>query len=316
MNILVKTCITMLLVLLIAACGKEPNDKALGLAKLEISPTGKGILIGDSFQYIVNFIDARGVAQTEIEIEWLSSNTDVATISTQGKVFGVLDGRSQISAKVITEGSGVTESNIVELTVVNDSLDPAKVIINTTNNNVMIGSEVQLSAEVFNLDNLMLNEETIVWISDNETIATVDESGLVSILSAGTVNITASVDNVFSPALSLTARIENNQRVASFQNAGGYNASGEATLQVTAEGALEVLFSAEFSVDNGPGLEIFLSNTQSPTVNSVNLGSLQSTSGLQTYAIPTNVLIDDYAWIIIHCVPFDLVFGRGQFANL
>lgn len=316
MNIFLKTYITVLSILLVSACGKEADDKALGLAKLEVSPVGQGILVGDSFQYNARFIDARGAEQVDVEIEWFSSNTDVATISMQGEVVGVLVGQSQISAKVITAGSSVTESNIVELTVVNDSSVPAKVVINNTDTSAMIGSEVQLSAEVFNIDGLMLNAETIFWMSDDEAIATVDEFGLLDVLSAGSVNITASVGNVRSPVFTLIARVENNRRVASFQSVGGYNASGEATLQVTAEGILEIVFAADFSVDDGPGLEVFLSNTPSPTVNSVNLGLLQATSGLQTYAVPTNVLIDDYAWIIIHCVPFDLVFGRGEFADL
>ncbi len=316
MGVFFKIYITVLSILLISACGKEANDKALGLAKLEVSPAGQGLLVGDSFQYIAKFIDARGVEQTDLEVEWFSSNMNVATISAQGKVVGVSEGRSQISARITTDGSGVTESNIVELTVVNDPLVPAKVVINNTDNNVMIGSAVLLSADVFNVDGVILDAETIFWASDDEAIATVDEFGLVNVLSAGTVNITASVGNVFSPVLTLTVRVENNRRVASFQSVGGYNISGEATLQVTAEGKLEVVFATGFSVEDGPGLEVFLSNTQSPTVNSVNLGPLQSTSGLQTYAVPPTVLIDDYAWIIIHCVPFDVVFGRGKFEDL
>jgi len=119
------------------------------------------------------------------------------------------------------------------------------------------------------------------------------------------------MDGIRSADFIITVRAMNNSRVATFQNA-AHAITGNATLQVNSTGALELVFSDDFSVDNGPGLEVFLSKGQVPDQTSANLGSLKSINGQQTCTVPSNVMIDDFDWIVVHCVPYNVVFGRGQ----
>ncbi len=65
------------------------------------------------------------------------------------------------------------------------------VVVITGGKNGYVGSYVQLTATVYNYD----GDETVTWSSSNTDVATVDQTGLVSFLSAGTVEITATVGN-------------------------------------------------------------------------------------------------------------------------
>ncbi|MGH7457397.1 MAG: DM13 domain-containing protein, partial [bacterium] len=71
-------------------------------------------------------------------------------------------------------------------------------------------------------------------------------------------------------------------------------------------------FGSDFSSSSGPGLEVFLSTTNTVGANSRNLGRLQSTSGAQNYNVPSGIAFNTYSWVIIHCVPFNVTFGYAQ----
>lgn len=78
----------------------------------------------------------------------------------------------------------------------------AKVVI-TGGKNGYVGDKIQLTAQVFGLENKDVN-----WTSSDTGLATVDENGLVTLLGAGTIKITASskVDpNIKSSALTINS---------------------------------------------------------------------------------------------------------------
>jgi len=298
---------------LVTACAQNPDDKALGKATLELSPTTKAIMVNDNFQYTAVFKDSRGDEQSNINIIWSSSDESIATISSSGEVMGISTGQTDISATVTTGDSGKTESNIVKLTVTDNGDANEITTVNITNgiNVFFVGDTVQLEAEAYNLDGETVTATTISWSSSDESIANIDANGNVSFLASGTASIVVTMDNISSAVLTVTVREQNDSRTANFQNA-AHAINGTATLQVNDAGNLELVFSENFSVDDGPGLEVFLSNTQTPSQNSANLGSLKSIRGSQSYTVPNSVMIEDYDWVIVHCVPYNVVFGRGQ----
>lgn len=61
---------------------------------------------------------------------------------------------------------------------------------------------------------------------------------------------------------------------------------------------------------------MFLSNVLTPGVyvnsQSVDLGSLRSFTGAQSYAVPPGIGINTYDWVVIHCVPFNVTFGYAR----
>ena len=66
-----------------------------------------------------------------------------------------------------------------------------------------------------------------------------------------------------------------------------------------------ILKLENFSISDGPDLKVYLSKTNSPS-DFVNLGALTSAT---TYAIPTQVNIADYPFVLIHCQQYNHLFA-------
>lgn len=60
-----------------------------------------------------------------------------------------------------------------------------------------------------------------------------------------------------------------------------------------------------FNISGGPDLKVYLSKTDSPS-DFVNLGALTSAS---TYAIPAQVNLADYPFVLIHCQQYNHLFA-------
>ncbi len=82
---------------------------------------------------------------------------------------------------------------------------------------------------------------------------------------------------------------------------------------VTDDGQSYLEFDAEFRTGSGPDVFILLHRQENPQnydeANYVNLGKMESTSGSQRYAIPSEVNLDDYKSVAIWCRKFGVTFG-------
>lgn len=64
-----------------------------------------------------------------------------------------------------------------------------------------------------------------------------------------------------------------------------------------------------FNISSGPDLKVYLS--KSNTSNEyVNLGALENNKTI--YKIPTNVLIDEYPYVLIHCQQYNHLFAFAK----
>ena len=72
---------------------------------------------------------------------------------------------------------------------------------------------------------------------------------------------------------------------------------------------LQLRFLDSFSVSNGPDLHVYLSTENRVNGRSLDLGDLQSTRGAQTYTLPNTVEMDEFDYVLIHCLPFNVTFG-------
>lgn len=119
---------------------------------------------------------------TNKSVEWSSSNEAVAAVSEDGKVTAISKGLAVITAKS-TDGSNISASctvNVVKL--VNG------IILSETDITLNEGETVTITATV--TPDLANNKE-IVWTSSNESIATVDEYGVITAHLQGKAIITA-----------------------------------------------------------------------------------------------------------------------------
>ena len=108
---------------------------------------------------------------------WSSAKTSIATIDANGKVKGIAGGKSEISYVVTKNGCSttVTDTITVNPLPVVDTIAGAK--------SVCIGAKSQLTNTTKNG----------VWDSSNKTVATINSTGEVTALTAGTTEISYTV---------------------------------------------------------------------------------------------------------------------------
>jgi len=98
-------------------------------------------------------------------------------------------------------------------------------------------------------------------------------------------------------------------RTGSWEPLNGKETTGTVSLRTLDDGMLQVAFSEDFSVSDGPGLFIYLSNGETPSTDFVNLGDFISPSGSQFYRVPDEVTLDSYTHVLVHCAPYDVTFA-------
>ena len=98
----------------------------------------------------------------------------------------------------------------------------------------------------------------------------------------------------------------------SFRNgAPGHMAQGSVILYRTLSGGQFVRFE-NFSVTNGPDLNVYLSKGQNPGLGYVNLGDLKGSQGDQNYDLPRDIDLNEYSFVLVWCVSFSVLFGYAS----
>ncbi|WP_439643263.1 beta strand repeat-containing protein, partial [Gemmatimonas sp.] len=132
--------------------------------------------------------DASNNILTGRTITWASSNTAVATVSAGGVVTGVSAGSATITAT--SEGVNGTAS----ITVTN--VPVASVTATLSPTSVAVGATSTGTAVTRDASNNVLTGRTITWATSNTAVATVNGSGVVTGVSAGSATITATSEGV------------------------------------------------------------------------------------------------------------------------
>lgn len=119
-------------------------------------------------------------------VEWISDNVNVVMVDAGGTVTAVSPGKAEITIKT-KDGSSSAICNITvnAKTVKGISLNKDTVSIET-------GSTLKLEASIYPEG---AENKKIVWESSDAKLATVDQSGNVTTISAGTVYITAKTED-------------------------------------------------------------------------------------------------------------------------
>ena len=122
-------------------------------------------------------------ADASQELMWTSSDESVATVSQSGLVSAVAAGHAVITATT-TDGTDLSAScDVTVLQVQAESIQ-----LNVTTAGLNEGSTLQLTATVLPEE---CDIKTVIWASNNPSVATVDSNGLVTTHSVGTATITA-----------------------------------------------------------------------------------------------------------------------------
>lgn len=125
---------------------------------------------------------------TNRELTWESSDTKVATVDKEGNIVAKNAGWSMITASATTGTPGFCYI-VVEEEKEDDGTKPEPSIVLDKNLNMMVGEKVKLTPFVENGDS-----SALTWSVVNDKIVSVDESGMVTALAAGTTTIVAHLE--------------------------------------------------------------------------------------------------------------------------
>lgn len=172
----------------ILACSSDAtNPDGAAVDSVAITPPSASLLVGSSVALAAEVLDANGEIIPSLNVTWTSEDTLVAQVSPTGVVTGMGAGTARIAA------SSWGKNAVATITVNHLVMPPvARIVIAPANPRITVGQSIQLGASILDNADHVINGMTLVWSSSNTARATVDQSGLVKGISAGTVTITAS----------------------------------------------------------------------------------------------------------------------------
>ncbi|TMM55901.1 T9SS type A sorting domain-containing protein [Maribacter algarum] len=147
---------------------------------VSVSPQSLTLLEGASQQLAANVIPADA---DDTSVSWSSSDDLVAMVSTNGSVTAVSVGTATITATTVDGGFSDTTLITVETAPVSVS----GVSIENAPTSITVGLTESLTAVVSPSN---ATDNSVTWSSDNTSIATVDNNGLVTALAEGMATIT------------------------------------------------------------------------------------------------------------------------------
>ncbi|MBE5967735.1 MAG: Ig domain-containing protein [Lachnospiraceae bacterium] len=162
-----------------ATCVVTVNEDATGL---EINHINYRLGLGDK-------VTLKAIITPEYaskNVKWTSSNEKVASVNSKGKVVGISYGFATIKA-ITKDGTELEASCEIEV------VKPVqRVLLDKGSISMMAGESKKLKATI-SPKNATYN--TINWTSSDDSIAMVDENGVVTALKAGKVSISASAED-------------------------------------------------------------------------------------------------------------------------
>ena len=167
-----------------ATCLVTVTGEAIPVYSVSVSPSSLFLKAGESRNIIATILPADA---TDKAVTWSSDNPDVATVNNAGKVTALSAGIATIT--VTTEDGNKTATCVV--TVEESTVAVTGVILDKERLTIKKGESFSLTATVLPAD---ATNKAVTWSSDNPDVATVDNAGEVTALSAGTATITVTTE--------------------------------------------------------------------------------------------------------------------------
>lgn len=158
----------------------KPADEVL------VEPSELSVVKGETYELKATVLPEDA---DDKRIVWSTEDSTVAAVSSEGVLSAVGVGTVKIYAAC---GDAVGEC-----TVTVEGISVESVSVSPSLADVVVGEQIKLVASVMP-DNA--DYESIEWSTSDETVATVDEKGLVTGLQAGKAVITASIGDIYGSA--------------------------------------------------------------------------------------------------------------------
>lgn len=153
------------------------------VATVTVSPIRDTIGVSAQSTLVAQVRDAAGALLTGRALAWSSSDVQVATVSSTGVVTGLAPGTVTITA--------ASEGRIGTATIVVLARLASTVTLSPANATIVTGTTVQLTSQITDPAGNVLTGRPISFASDNNAVATVNATGLITAVTPGTARITA-----------------------------------------------------------------------------------------------------------------------------
>lgn len=160
--------------------------------EVELTPASTELVVGEQEQLTASPLDVDGEVVPDVELEWSSTDEQIATVDAQGMVTAVAPGTAIIAARAGDTFETATVT-VTEVPVESVVLDPQTLDLKP-------GEEASLSATVLDADGAELADREVRWSTDSPSVAVVDQNGFVVAISPGEATITATSGEASAPA--------------------------------------------------------------------------------------------------------------------
>ena len=178
------------------SCKKE-KDKSVSVTEVGLNKTSTILIEGETETLVATVMPENA---TDKSVVWESGNESVATVSQEGLVTAVGEGKATITVK--TNDGGFSAS--CEVTVNKKVIAVTGVVLGNTELTLVEGEEEKLAVAVTPEN---ATDKSVVWESGNESVATVSQEGLVTAVGEGKATITVKTnDGGFSASCEVTVK--------------------------------------------------------------------------------------------------------------
>ncbi|WP_298238501.1 Ig-like domain-containing protein [uncultured Algibacter sp.] len=302
--------------LLYNCIGEDIRDDAIA-EEVRILSTVETIEANKSFQLNVKFFNNIGEEAT-VDIDWSSEDPSIAIVNATGLVTGVSEGTTNIIAKAIVDNKTVDDT--ISITITPDTSGPKMeeiVFLNPTGS-IQVSETYQYNVAYYN-DLGEQEAAAITWTSNNPSVATVNSSGLVTGVSAGSATIKAetivngnTIENTTD--ITITESSQNpNSKSGTIVTTSSYTLKGDFTLsEIENTSNLKLSIESNYEATTAlPGLYIYLSNNPNSIGSALEIGAVTTFNGAHSYTI-NNKGINDYSYVLYWCKPFGVKVGEGK----
>ena len=180
------------------SCKKE-KDKSVSVTEVGLNKTSTALIEGETETLVATVMPENA---TDKSVVWGSGNESVATVSQEGLVTAVGEGKATITVK--TNDGGFSAS--CEVTVNKKVIAVTSVVLGNTELTLVEGEEEKLAVAVA-VTPENATDKSVVWGSGNESVATVSQEGLVTAVGEGKATITVKTnDGGFSASCEVTVK--------------------------------------------------------------------------------------------------------------
>ena len=186
---------------------------------------------------------------------------------------------------------------------------------------IQVNDTYQMMATFFN--NVGQSEiVSLSWSSSDNSIATIDDNGLLRAISLGEVTISISVEvdgNMINEDRSIrviTEIVNDNDPIAKMGTiitTSSYVLTGDFSIsEIIASQNLDIQVAENYAASSSlPGLYLYLSNNPNSISDALEVGPVSVFNGAHAYEIE-NTGINEYKYLLYWCKPFSVKVGHGE----